>query len=367
MRYVPIEYAREGDFLAQPILSDTGLILLSKGARLTEGLIKKIKKQGFYSIYILDKVSDEEIEDIIKPQVRQQAASVIKKIVGNVPLVEESLSINKKKETQQSLGELGELMKLIVDDVFNQKDLVLNLVDIKSVDDYTYQHSVNVMLNAIVLGMGIGLNRNELYDLATGAAVHDVGKVFVPVDILKKPKLLTPEEFEVIQQHTSRGYNFLKDYSDFPAPVRIVSLQHQEKVDGTGYPMQLKGKDIHIYARITAISDVYDALTSDRHYRRALPGSEALEYIMGSSGRHFDAELVKTFVAKVNPYPVGTLVRLNNGMEGVVEKVNGEMHLRPIVKILNIQGKEAAPFLCDLLKEYTLVIEDIIYRLSEGR
>ncbi|AOY75174.1 HD-GYP domain-containing protein [Clostridium formicaceticum] len=363
MRYIPIEYAREGDFLAQPLFNEQGLILLSKGVKLTEGLIGKIKKQGYYSLYILDNISDQEVQDVIKPEIRQKAAAVMRKVIHAMP-TDGKMSSDKIKATSESMKELTALMEVIVDEVFTQKDLVMNLVDIRNIDNYTYAHSVNVMLHALLLGISVALNRNELYDLSIGATVHDIGKVFVPESILKKPGALTGEEFQIMQQHTTKGFNFLREYTSFSATARIVSLQHQERIDGSGYPANLKDKDIHFYSKITAIADVYDALTSDRHYRRALPAKEAIEYIMGASGRFFDKKLVKSFILKVNPYPIGTLVRLSNGYEGVVEEVNEHAYFRPVVKIVTEGGKKVAPWLCNLLKEYALVIEETIYKLS---
>lgn len=363
MRYVPIEFAKEGDYLGQPLYNEKGMILLSKGIRLTAGLIDKIRRQGYYSIYISDNVSQEEIEDIIKPEIRMKASAIVKKMISDIP-VEGKVSPNKLRETEERMKELAELTKLIVDDVFGQKDLVMNLLDIKNVDTYTYAHSVNVMMHALLLGMSAQLNRNQLYDLAMGSIIHDIGKVFIPEEVLKKPGKLTSEEFDLMRQHTTKGYEFLKEYTNFSATSRIISLQHQEKVDGTGYPYQLVGNDIHIYSRITAIADVYDALTSDRYYRRALPAQEALEYIMAAGGTHFDGLLAKAFITTVNPYPVGTLVKLNNGYRGVVEKVNQETYTRPILKIYREDNREVTPWMCDLLKERTLVIENIIYQLS---
>ena len=172
---------------------------------------------------------------------------------------------------------------------------------------------------------------------------------------------MTNEEFIEIQQHTIKGFECLKNYSDFTAPARIVSLQHHERVDGGGYPNGLKDNDIHIYSKITSITDVYDALTSDRYYRRALPAKEAIEYILGGGGQYFNIDLTRIFAKKVNPYPIGTLVRLNGGMTGVVEVINTENFQRPIVKILQEKGVKVSPWLCDLYKERNLVIESIIY------
>ncbi len=217
---------------------------------------------------------------------------------------------------------------------------------------------------ALTLGIGYGLNRNDLYDLTLGCMLHDTGKIFIPMDILNKSKKLNGNEFDIIKGHCEKGFRYLRDNTDLSPRVRIIALQHQERFDGSGYPQGLKGSEINKLAQISAVADVYDALTSDRPYRSALSPHEAIEYIMASGGTHFDTNMVKTFLKKIIPFPVGTVVELSNGFIGTVEKINENMILRPTLKIFKFGKKHLIPFICDLSKENKIVIKNIVYDLE---
>lgn len=363
MRYVPLQYVTVGSYLARPLINEYGSILLNEGVKLTSGLINKIKHHGYYAIYVHDEYSDHEMEEMIKPQLKQRLLTsfqgMMREIYRGAERGRPGKFISMKEEG------LRETVKEMVDQLLEQRDVVLNVMDIKRADDYTFLHSVNVMLLSVITGISIGLNRNQLYDLSLGALLHDVGKIFTPEHILKKPGSLTAEEYEVMKEHSMRGYQFLKEYTAFSAVSRIVILQHHERINGSGYPRGLKGAELHLYSKITSIGDVYDALTSDRHYRKALPACEALDYIQGGAELHFDPTLVNAFLQRVNPYPVGTLLRLSNGMIGVVEKVNMGWYQRPVVKILWEENRRVDPWFLDLSLETTVTVEDIVFDIAQ--
>lgn len=368
MRMVPINAVKEGTFLAQTIYNDKGQILLAKGVKLTDGLIQRVKEHSFYSIYIIDEYSQGELQDVIKPQVRQQAVATIRATLNTMSDLDEGTTNKFKqktleKQSNQQLENMQKLAKMIVDDVFSQSDIMVNLVDIKNMDNYTFSHCVNSAVLSLVIGIGHGLNRNELYDLTMGMLLHDVGKMFIPSELLNKKEGLTPAEYDIIKDHTVRGFNFLRDNTDLSNKVRIIALQHHEKVDGTGYPYGLKDSQIYSLSKIGSIAEVYDALTSDRPYRRALPPNEAVEMVMGTGGRHFNMDVVKTFIKKVIPYPVGTAVYLSNNCIAIVEAINNLYMLRPLVRIIKQDSKIVEPFLCDLMRENNIVITGICHEI----
>lgn len=368
MRLVPVAVVKEGAFLGQTLYNKQGKVLLIKGTRLSKRYINKIKDHGFYTIYIIDKYSQQELQDVIKPQIRRKAIETVKKIYDNFSLIQ-SESTNqfvKKKIQRESLwniSQMQEMSKLIVDDIFSKPELLVSLVDIKSLDTYTFNHSVNVGILALTLGIGYGLNRNDLYDLTLGCMLHDIGKIFIPMDILNKSNKLNDDEFNIIKGHCEKGFTYLRDNTDLGPKVRIISLQHQEKFDGSGYPQGLKGNEINQLSQISAVADVYDALTSDRPYRKALSPHEAIEYIMASGNTHFDMNMVKAFLKKIIPFPVGTVVKLSNGFVGTIEKVNEDMILRPILTIFRFGKEDINPFSCDLSREKNIVIKNVVYEL----
>jgi HD-GYP domain-containing protein (c-di-GMP phosphodiesterase class II) len=178
--------------------------------------------------------------------------------------------------------------------------------------------------------------------------LHDIGKMFIPQEILNKKGKLTDEEYEIVKTHSFKGYQILKENAEFSYYSSIGVLHHHEKYNGTGYPFELKGNKISILGRIIAIADVYDALISDRPYRKSLFPSEALEYIMGGGGTFFDTEIVRFFTKIVAPYPIGTGVLLSNNSTGIVIKNYRDCCMRPVVKIIKQGDELITPYFIDL-------------------
>jgi len=184
--------------------------------------------------------------------------------------------------------------------------------------------------------------------LGMAALMHDVGKIFIPKEIINKRSKLTKEEFELIKKHPIKGYKMLKNSNSFPYHSCIGILHHHERFNGTGYPTGLSGEEISLLGRIITVSDVYDALTSDRPYRKALFPSEAVEYIMGGCGTLFDPKISNAFVKIIAPYPVGVSVKLSNNKSGIVVKNYPDFCLRPVVKILFHGNTPVEPYFIDL-------------------
>jgi HD-GYP domain-containing protein (c-di-GMP phosphodiesterase class II) len=373
MRLVPIECVREGSYLAKTIYDNDGRVLLREGVLLTDVLIKRIKFIKIFSIYIHDEYSENIIEDIIKPELRQKAVKTIKDTFVSFEKYtlysSTNSSISKEnefvKEKQKYFQSIGTIADSIVEELLAHKNVLVNIVDIKSLDNYTYQHSVNVAVLSLVLGLQLQLNKFELYSLCLGAMIHDIGKVFVPKEIIQKYDKLTDKEYHIAMEHALKGYEYLKGSSDITAPARIIALQHHERVNGMGYPEGRKGADINKLAKVVGIADVYDALTSDRPQRRALSPNEALEYIMAGGGTLFDYDMVLAFSKAVVPYPEGTLVRLTNGNVAVVEENHPNFPLRPKLKIIKSDDMSVKNKHLDLMEELGLVIEGVQYDIPE--
>ncbi|GAB6181424.1 hypothetical protein JCM14036_27430 [Desulfotomaculum defluvii] len=200
-------------------------------------------------------------------------------------------------------------------------------------DPYTYVHSINVALLSVLVGLEMGYNRQGLADLATGALLHDLGKLLIPKDILNKPGSLTPREFTIIKNHPLIGMNIimpLVDSREFVTTVR----QHHERWDGKGYPDGIKGDEIHPNAQIIAVADVFDALTTDRPYRPGFPPYHAVEIIMKGEGQEFSPRVVQAFLKTVVLYPENTRVTLNTGEVGMVVGVPTRSPTRPRIKVI---------------------------------
>ncbi|MEN6315374.1 MAG: HD-GYP domain-containing protein [Clostridiaceae bacterium] len=324
MRKVNINSIQLGAKLARTIFNSDGGVLLSKGIELRESYIEKLKSHGVTEVYLEDEISvNLKIEDVIKEQTRNEAVVLVKNMMKNYHF-SASLDVEGVKK----------MVNNIVDELLENNDILYNLSEIKSVDDYTFEHSVNVCILSLITGIGLGFDLQRLRELGCGAIMHDIGKLCIPNEILKKPSQLTVDEFEEIKKHTIFGYDMLKRSKKVSLVSAYIAFGHHERFDGSGYPLQLKSENIQICARIVAIADVYDALTSDRVYRKKLKPNEVYEYITSLGVNHFDPKVIESFVKYVTIYPVGTGVLLNTKERALVVRDNRLMPTRPVIRIV---------------------------------
>jgi len=325
MRRIKISWAKPGDILGYPIFRKDGAILLNAGVKLTPYYIEQLKGLGITHIYIQDEISqDIVIPDPISIETRTEALKVIAdnfhRSCRGLPLDAESVR---------------RVVNAIVDEILSSEQVLLNLYEIKSSDNYLFSHSLSVTILSIVIGRRLGYNDRFLVDLGIGCMLHDIGKLDIPKEILDKPDKLTPEEYEIVKFHTHYGYRRIRDQDkELPATSAHVAWEHHERYNGSGYPRGLKGEKIHIFSRIASVSDVYDAMTTDRIYRKAYSPNEAMEFVMGGSGTLFDYEVVSAFVRSIAPYPAGDVVLLSTGETAIVIDVNKDFPLRPVVRVL---------------------------------
>lgn len=359
MRKIPIEYAKEGDVLGKTLYNNTGVMLLKEGTKLNDNTIKKLKTYGCLSIYIEDIYTEEVIEEIIKPEIMSRIHSLQEDLKGIIINYTNGEKID-AKGINRNVRDIGQVIDEIVCDILFSKNIVQNLVNISIYDDYTLNHSINVMMLSTVIAKDSQFNMNEIKKLALGCIFHDIGKTFIPKEITNKPGRLTKEEFEYMKKHAEKGYEFLTNYTDLPSISSNIALCHHEREDGLGYPRNLKGDEIHKFSKIASISDVFDALTSDRSYRRAAPVHEAMEYLLAAGGTQFDLETIRSFSQSINVFPKDTLVHLSDEREGVVYEANHELQTRPKVKIYGENGREVSPYVIDLMDSSNIVVDRVL-------
>ncbi|MGM9572619.1 MAG: HD-GYP domain-containing protein [bacterium] len=355
MKLVFLDDTQIGAILAKNIYGSDGSVLLSKGIVLNSKYISRLKDFGIESAYVVNKKIQHfnlnlEINDLISDTVRQETIKIVKENL--VKIIDES---------NLNYTQIAEAVNQIIDELLSKDVLIFNLTDIRSFDNYTFAHSVNVAILAISVGISLKLSRNELKILGIGAFLHDIGKIKIPIHILNKPGKLNDEEYNIIKHHPEYGFEFIRRNKNFNIISAHIAYQHHEKFDGSGYPQGLKGKQIHKLARITSIADVYDALTANRPYRKAYLPHKALEFILGGSATFFDPDIVKAFLKCISPYPIGTIVRLNTGEIGVVLKQNQEALLRPVILVYEKDGKELdKPKEKNLVDFPTVLVQDIV-------
>jgi HD-GYP domain-containing protein (c-di-GMP phosphodiesterase class II) len=210
---------------------------------------------------------------------------------------------------------------------------LIGLARLKTADDYTYMHSIAVCALMISLGRECGLSPPDLREAGLAGMLHDIGKMAIPKDILQKPGKLTPEEYQTIKNHPSAGYDLLMNGRAVGKMALDVCLHHHEKVDGSGYPKSLASGQISLPAKMSAVCDVYDAITSNRPYKHGWEPGESLRRMAEWNNGHFDNMVFHAFVKIIGIYPVGSLVKMKSGRLGVVIDHNPQLLLQPTVKI----------------------------------
>lgn len=335
MRLIRAMDLKEGMVLGKTLYNPQGVPMLYRGTKLTSHYINKMIKREYSNVYIEDKFSEGIIiEDVVDDLVRQEAIKEVKKFFDiSVENTNRRLLMNTAKG-------LGGSVEKTIEQLKKNKNVIVNLIDLKTHDDYTFQHSVNVAILSGILGLELGYDDKKLYDLMFGAMLHDIGKKFIPMEIINKPSRLDDEEFEEIRKHPILGYEFIKSTLNLPIESLLGILQHHERVDGRGYPYHKNNEEIHLNAKIIKIVDVFDAITSDRVYRGASAPYEAIEYIMSCARTQFNEELIKLFLKKVAIYPLGSTLLLSNHVKGMVIE-NTEHHLmRPKVRVITNNVEE---------------------------
>lgn len=244
----------------------------------------------------------------------------------------------------------------MADSVFRNPDALPSLSRLKRFDEYTFYHSVNTSLLAMSLGQSLGFDRTAIHLTGVGTLLHDIGKMKIPLEILNKPGRFEAHEMEIMKQHVLRGVEVLSSTTGLGDSYVQPALEHHERVNGAGYPHQRAKQDISQFGLITAVVDIYDAMTSDRCYHKGKPAHEILQllYRLSLEG-HLDSTLVQRFIQVVGIYPVGSVVELNTGETGIVKQINHETPLAPVVLLVKSAGNTllSSPHEQDLSEETT--------------
>ena len=242
------------------------------------------------------------------------------------------------------------LVEEISHSVLRNPGALISIARLKRADDYTYMHSVAVCALMIALAKQLRFDEQQTREAGLAGLLHDVGKMAIPPEVLNKPGKLTDAEFSLVKTHPAEGHAMLLRGSGITEVALDVCLHHHEKVDGSGYPQRLQGDAISLYAKMGAVCDVYDAVTSDRPYKQGWDPSEAVRRMAEWSRSHFQNDVFQAFVKAVGIYPIGTLVRLQSGRLGVVIEQSGRSLLTPKVKVFfSIKSQtRLAPEIIDL-------------------
>ena len=392
MRRAPLQSLPPGSVLAKPILGDKGQVLLTAGTELTDRYVRTLLDRGTHAVNVEAEGTDDiEIQDVISDALRATATNTVYKVYeavesggghlkGKSP--NEIHAALRSGDFQRRAGHLVPTAQVVsvVDEILNEVmdvDLLTGMAAIKSYDNYTFAHSVEMATAAIVVGRKLRLDRGSLRRLARGCLLHDIGKIFIADQILNKQGSLTADEQKLMRLHPLYGFDLLQAAQPEDVLINHVALQHHERQDGKGYPRGLTGNNkverarfgnegkILLIAEIASIADVYDALASKRPYRDALAPEAVVDIMTGMAGSALNAELLEVFLAAVPVFPVGMTVRVSQGKHegflGVVAKINRRTLDRPVVRILqDPKGQRVSAFEIDLSQDRLTRVESVL-------
>lgn len=348
MRLVSIDMLRPEMRIARAVYNQ-GALILPEGRSNVARYIPNLRNMGIEYVYVVDEKSEGiEIPDAIAECTRTSCKQILQNTI-------QQFSITDKLETKELEG----CVEKVIAEIVGTPDVQVSLSDIASNDEYTYTHSVSTMVYALMIARKLNYNEQKMAALGMGALLHDVGKMLIDREVMFKEGNLTKQEYEYVKMHSLYGYQALRRIPTLPEQIRLVAYMHHERLDGSGYPQGLSGEELNEFVRIAAIADVYDALTTDRCYRKKWSANKAMDFLVERSGKEFDPELVGLFTQQLAVYPNGSLVRLSNRYTGIVSKQNRSMPLRPFVRVIqNPAGEDIVPYEIDLMKELSVTITE---------
>lgn len=327
--------------LGEDVINEWGGVLLPKDSLLNNVNFSRLMSNGIKYVYIKEDSINLNNADLIKFY-KESREKIVPTVLRETFIRFEKAYIEKTEELKQSLmaisnGEIIELEKLyeLTDGVMNElkckSDVLSYLSFMKSTDEHTFSHSSNVALLCNLFGNWIGFNQTQLMNLTTAGVLHDLGKTRLDLAVLNKTGKLTPAEFHHIKQHPVLGYRMLEN-QNISQDIKLAALMHHEKIDGTGYPLGIKGDKINNFAKIVSICDIYDAMTANRIYREKICPFEVIKRFEQQSFGELDTKYLLIFLQNIAYTYVGSWVELSNGMAAEVVFVHRNNLSRPIVK-----------------------------------
>ncbi len=351
MRLAPLSEVPDGTTVARDVLGGSDRApLLRAGVTLTPDYREGLLRAGVHALYIEDDTSDgiAPPRPLLDDDTQERAARAIMQTYA-----EATAALEARRPLEPDVGEaLGPVLELMLGEVKSHGEAAVALRDMCAADAYTFQHSIDVTALGMFLGAhvfaadgwspattvgGQSQMDERLLVLGMGLLLHDIGKLIIPTPIIQKPGPLTRAERELIEYHPQAGFDLLQSGAWSPL-VKAVVLRHHERWDGSGYPDGLRGKEIHPMARIAAVADVYDAVTSERPYAPAKAAHEGMRIITAGAGTLFDPRVADVFSRIVAPFSPGVEIRLHDGRRALVVEVAPDQPARPLVRVLDGPG-----------------------------
>lgn len=322
--FVSVYDAAEGMQMAETIFNDYGVIIVSENTILDEHLIRKLQNLNISKVKVFNQ-SDDIINANNSELYKAQYNANLEVIKDMLHDISSGKNINMEK--------VDDVSESIFTRINENRDIVGCLGQIRSADEYTYTHSINVSLLSMLIGKWMKLDAATIKILVQTGLLHDIGKTKIHPEILNKSDKLSVEEFNEIRKHPVYGYRIIEKTPDISKDVCMGILMHHEREDGTGYPVGIKGNQIHKFAKIIAISDIYDAMTSNKPYREKEPPFEVFELMENKTFGLLDPTVVNAFLNNIAAYYIGDLVKLSNGVVGEIIYINPRHISQPVVRV----------------------------------
>lgn len=325
--FVALNQCKPGMEVAETLYNDLGAVIIQEDTILDPHLIRKLYNLGIERIKIY-KQAPEVIFTKQTGNFQEQHNENIKAIKSTLHDISSGKSLDYEK--------VNEVSESIFDKINENRDIVGCLNQIQSVDDYTYTHSVNVSLICMLIGKWMKFGPVMIKDILQAGLLHDIGKSKVPSEIIKKPGALSSEEFAEIKKHPIYSYRILENVPGISKDICMGVLMHHEREDGSGYPVGAKSEQIHPFAKIIAVADIYDAMTSERTYKEKQAPFKVFELMERHSFGVLDINVMNAFLSNIAAYYIGDFVRLSNGVIGEIIYINPRQVSRPLIRT----GKE---------------------------
>lgn len=356
MRLVSLSMIKPEMVLAKAIYYKDCLIL-RQGMTDLQRFANSLNNLGIEYVYVEDEKSEGiEIPDAISEETRVSCKKILRQTMEDF-----------EKKTIIDLSEMSETINSVIDEILSKQDIQISLTDICASDEYTFSHSVSTTVYSLLIAKQLGYSKQMMEKLAAGTMLHDIGKILLDKRVINKNGSLTPEEFEHVKLHTVLGYDALKKCINITELSRLISLYHHERMDGSGYPTGTPAGELHEFNRIVAVADTYDALISDRCYRKKWSSNLAVNYLVENAESKFDLKLVSVFIKQIAIYPNGSMVRLSNNTIGIVKEQNKNFPLRPIVRVIKDEkGNDTEAYELDLMKVLSITIIESEIEMTYG-
>lgn len=319
MLKIKVESLKPGVKLGKDIFSYDSQLLLHKGTVITEEHLNSFKARDITEVFILE----------ASPRLKSEKS--FQDVFSNSLDVVKTFMLEAKLGKALDFEEINNTVELLLEQVYDVNDVFRQMRLMQDKDEYLYTHSINVSLLSILIGRWLKLDEKEIKLVGLAGLLHDIGKIFIDDYILNKPDKLTEEEFAEIKKHPLLGYNLVTDNNWVEESVAKGILLHHERVDGSGYPMGLKGYNASVFASIIAVADMYAALTSNRTYSTKFSPYTAVDVLWEESFGKLDPTVTKVFCDKITNFYVGNEVILSNGVKGIVIYIDPCQPTRPTI------------------------------------